>query len=344
MSKHPGPRKFFSSVVIKKIIWALLILLLFIGALFLGYFLGFEQAEKELKHEREETQKLIEQIQSIAKIDESSVSVSSDMKHQDDEIKRLRSELQALLSKEGEIPRAQHEYAPKEPKAPPPPSEVRPLRPSGAEAKLVIIIDDVSYAHDIAAIHSVGLPLVMSFLPPSPRHDDSALLASKENSYMVHLPLEAIDYNAEEPYTLHVSDSEEKIAKRISELKCLYPKVRYMNNHTGSKFTSDTAAMERLLGILKKENIAFVDSRTIAATKVRQVSEKYGLRYLGRDVFLDHQDGVENVKHQIKEAVEKAQKYGTAIAIGHPRPDTIEALKQSRGLLSQVKLVGIGEI
>jgi hypothetical protein len=74
------------------------------------------------------------------------------------------------------------------------------------------------------------------------------------------------------------------------------------------------------------------------------IAKKLGLRYLGRDVFLDHEDGVENVKRQIREAVEQAKKYGTAIAIGHPRKDTIEALKESKDILGQVCLVGIGQI
>jgi uncharacterized protein len=102
--------------------------------------------------------------------------------------------------------------------------------------------------------------------------------------------------------------------------------------------------MEKLIRVLKKEGIQFVDSRTIGKTKVPEVSTLLGTRYIGRDVFLDHQDGVRNVKRQIKEAVEKAKRHGTAIAIGHPRPDTIQALIESKELLSEVQLVGIEQI
>lgn len=63
-----------------------------------------------------------------------------------------------------------------------------------------------------------------------------------------------------------------------------------------------------------KEGLQFVDSRTIATTKGREITAKYGMRYLVRDVFLDDKDGVANVKKQIKEAVAKAKRYGTAIA------------------------------
>lgn len=344
MHKNNRSSKLFTRSFVTKIIWVLSVFIAIIGALLIGYFIGFQQAEKELMHEREQTQKLIDQIQSIAKIDETNLSISAKAHTQDEEIDRLKEQLKRLLLKEAEVPGARHEYAPKEPKALPPPSEKRPPRVSGTEGKLVIIIDDVSYERDIAAIRSVGLPLVMSFLPPSSRHPESAQLAAREGSYMVHLPMEAVSFTDEEPETLHVGDSEEKIANRISDLKRLYPRVRYMNNHTGSKFTSDAASMEKLLPILKKEGIIFVDSRTIGTTKVSQVAKKFGLRYIGRDVFLDHEDGVENVKRQIKEAVNQAKQYGTTIAIGHPRKDTIEALKQSCGVLSQVKIVGIGDI
>ena len=210
--------------------------------------------------------------------------------------------------------------------------------------KLVIIIDDVSYDYDVAAIRSIGLPLVMSFLPPVVRHPNSARLAQGVDGYMVHLPLEAIDFNDEEDETLHVGDSTEKISLAIQKIKKLYPKVRYINNHTGSKFTSDKTSMEKLLKVLSDEGITFVDSRTIGTTKAQEILKKNGKRYIHRDVFLDHQDGVANIKAQIREAVNVAKRNGSAIAIGHPRPDTIAALKQSKDLLKQVQLVGIDKI
>ena len=211
-------------------------------------------------------------------------------------------------------------------------------------AKLVIIMDDVSYAHDIKAIRSVGLPLVMSFLPPSSRHNESAALAQGINGYMVHLPLEAVDFNDEEQVTLRITDSKETIAAQIQKIKKLYPEVHYINNHTGSKFTADEEAMDRLVSVMRENGLIFVDSRTTAQSKAKAIDTKYGMRYLGRDVFLDHHDGVENIKKQIREAVAIAKRNGSAIAIGHPRPDTIQALKESKAVLSEVKLVGIDKI
>ena len=313
-------------------------------AILVGYFIGVNQAEEETNRQREQTQLLMKQIKEIANVETKSSSLeTSKAKEQNRQIVHLKNELKELLNRESLS--AHHEYAPKNKNATPPPSEPRASHPvSLGNAKLVIIMDDVSYAHDVKAIHSIGLPLVMSFLPPSPRHDCSATLAQGESGYMVHLPLEAVDFNDEEQVTLRITDSKETIATQIQKIKKLYPDVHYINNHTGSKFTADEGAMDRLISVMSENGLIFVDSRTTAQTKAKEIDTKYGLRYIGRDVFLDHHDGVANIKKQIREAVDIAKRKGIAIAIGHPRPDTIQALKESKAILSEVKLVGIDKI
>lgn len=343
MKKRSSP---FLRIRLKPFVVAIAVLAAVFAAGWIGYRLGLHDVREELAQERERSKLLLEQLREIATAEEN-ITATARMKtlRQEDEIGRLRGELRELLERErsrGAV-MPQHEYAPKDTKAAPPVYKRKERHEAGVP-KLVIIIDDVSYARDVKMIRSTNLPLVMSFLPPSPRHPKSAELARGEQGYMVHLPLEAVDFNDEESETLRVGSSEAQIAKRISELRGLYPEVRFMNNHTGSKFTADRASMERLIRLLKKEGIGFVDSRTTPETKAPDIAEQYGLPYRGRDVFLDHKNGVENVKKQIKEAVAKAKKHGTAIAIGHPRPDTIQALIESKQLLEEVELVGIDQI
>ena len=262
-----------------------------------------------------------------------------------EKVQQLQKRAVEIVKKEKEIPIIQEMRKLEEkPIVPLAYEEQNAPKESNKLPRLVIIIDDVSYDYDVAAIQSVGLPLVMSFLPPIKRHPESALLAQGVSGHMVHLPLEAMGSNGEEDGTLKVGDSVEKIAQTIQKIKKLYPSVRYINNHTGSKFTSDKASMERLLEVLESEGIIFVDSRTIGSTKAPEILLKQGKRYLHRDVFLDHHDGIANIKAQISKAVNTAKRNGTAVAIGHPRQDTIAALKQSRELLKQVQLVGIDKI
>jgi len=342
MRKHLS--SFYRLFTLRHIAVLLSLLIMICVAILIGYFIGFNQAQEETDRQREQTQLLMEQIKEIAKIEtQSSTLDSAKATEQNRQILHLKKELKELL--EHKSVSAHHEYAPKDKKAAPPPSEPRVARPvAQGNARLVIIMDDVSYAHDVKAIRSIGLPLVMSFLPPSPRHGDSAVLAQGLSGAMVHLPLEAVDFNDEEQVTLRITDSKETIAAQVQKIKKLYPNVRYVNNHTGSKFTADEDAMDRLISVMQDNGLIFVDSRTTAQSKAKVIDTKYGLRYIGRDVFLDHHDGIKNIKKQIREAVEIAKRNGTAIAIGHPRPDTIQALKESKAILSEVKLVGIDKI
>ncbi|MDX9813439.1 MAG: divergent polysaccharide deacetylase family protein [Sulfurimonas sp.] len=209
---------------------------------------------------------------------------------------------------------------------------------------LAIIIDDVSTKSQVDRIKSTGLTLNMSFLPPSKQRPSSHLLAQKEPFYMVHLPMEALHFNAEEPHTLRVSDSKEMVYKRVQKIKELFPQVKYINNHTGSKFTSDKKAVQRLYDAFEAQGINLIDSRTIASSKIEEVMHEHGKKYVGRDIFLDHEQDKNYVKNQIKLAIKFAKNHGSAIAIGHPHKNTIEALKESKKLFDEVELVQIDRL
>ncbi len=223
------------------------------------------------------------------------------------------------------------------------PKKSETVQKSGG-AKLAIIIDDVSFDNEVSAIKKLNLNLTMSFLPPNKIHPDSAVLAAKESFYMVHLPMQAVSFTGNEPLTLNVDDSQAVISQRVDDVVKLFPRVKYINNHTGSKFTSDESAMNKLVFSLKAHNIEFIDSRTIAQTKVPKVMRAFGERYVSRDIFLDHVMDIASVKKQIKEAVKLAKKRGYAVAIGHPHPNTLAALRESKDILKDVELVQINRI
>lgn len=248
------------------------------------------------------------------------------------------AELQKALKK-AKARTASHEYE----KAPPKPvvraEKVEP--DTGVKPMMAIIFDDVSFAHDVRNIKALNLPVTMSFLPPSKRHPDSAALAAKQSYYMVHLPMEAVSFAAEEPLTLHVGDDEAVIEERIRQIKNLFPKVAFVNNHTGSKFTADRDAMEKLLYALDREGITFVDSRTTDKTAVPALMKTLHRPYISRDVFLDHDPDVESVKKQVRRAVKIAKKYGSVVVIGHPHKQTLQGLAESKDVLESVKLVRI---
>ncbi len=216
--------------------------------------------------------------------------------------------------------------------------------PKVYKPKLAIIIDDVTTKKQIHKILHIGYIVNMSFLPPTKGHPNSSKIAKGLDNYMIHLPLQASNFKYEEEKTLHITDSLETIENRIKEVKEFYPKADFLNNHTGSKFTSNQIAMDKLFKVLKKYNYTFVDSRTTAASVASISANKYGVRMLSRNIFLDNNKDKKYIQGQLKKAIKTAKKFGTAIAIGHPYSITLETLKESKHLLEGLDLVYINQL
>lgn len=88
-----------------------------------------------------------------------------------------------------------------------------PLPTLTNKPKLAIIIDDVSTRHQLNKIKQIGYITTPSFMPPTPNHPNSAKISRNLDFYMIHFPLEASTFRAEEKDTLHINDSYEKIEK-----------------------------------------------------------------------------------------------------------------------------------
>ncbi len=210
--------------------------------------------------------------------------------------------------------------------------------------KLAIIIDDVTTQKQMNNILDIGYNVNMAFLPPTPRHRNSAKIAQALDTYMIHLPLQASSNKYDEKNTLYVNSTYETIEERIRTLQSLYPKAKFINNHTGSKFTSNQEAMDRLFKVLRKYDYTFVDSRTTAKSVAADSSKKYGVRLLSRNIFLDNTKDKKYIQNQLKKAIKIAKKHGSAIAIGHPYEITFQTLKDSKDLLLGLELVYVNQL
>lgn len=219
------------------------------------------------------------------------------------------------------------------------------LSAEGAKPKLAIIIDDVSNRRQLNKIQATGLKITPSIFPPSKRSMTSHNLAKGLAHYMIHLPMESgsAQFNTQTK-TLITTFSKEQIEARVKELRVLFPTARYINNHTGSVFTDNYAAMQTLYTVLRKEGFVFVDSRTIASTKVPRITEEFGDAYVARDVFIDNEHHVSYIHRQLQKAVKMAKKRGYAIAIGHPHKMTMKALSSAADIFKDVELVYVDEL
>lgn len=215
---------------------------------------------------------------------------------------------------------------------------------SGEKPKLAIIIDDISSSAQLGYIRSTGLKLTPSIFPPYQGVPASNKLAAGLSHYMVHLPMESGKIYDRQAKTLKTTDTKEQMEARLKEIRALFPTARFINNHTGSVFTANEAAMERIYPLFKEEGFMFIDSRTIGRTAAPQMAKKYAQRYLARDVFIDNIQNVSSIHMQLRQAVLVAKKRGYAIAIGHPHKTTMAALKSAGGILNDVDVVYIDEL
>ncbi len=205
--------------------------------------------------------------------------------------------------------------------------------------KLAIIMDDVHSFENAYAIKRIPFPITPSIFPASSTHPDTPQIAKMFDHYMVHLPMEAYCYDHPEEQTLCITDSVKRIVRRLERIRRDFPRCIALNNHTGSKFTSDPAAMDRFFKALSKYAIPFVDSKTSPRSVAAKIAAKYRLKIRERNVFLDNEPDVGYIRHQLEEAVAYAKRHGEAIAICHPRPETFAALMESEDLFGGVDLV-----
>lgn len=210
--------------------------------------------------------------------------------------------------------------------------------------KLAIIIDDIANEKQINEILKIDLKLTPSIFPISNKNKDMIAAINKLDFFMIHLPLEAKQYK-DGLDTIKIKDSKERIEKKIKDIKEILPNVKYINNHTGSKFTENKNSMETLLQILDNHNINFIDSRTTPNSVINKIAKENNKVFLYRDIFVDNVLLESSLNTQLKNGVAIAKKKGYAILIAHPHKETLKAIKLAKdNILKSVDIVYVNEI
>lgn len=114
----------------------------------------------------------------------------------------------------------------------------------------------------------------------------------------------------------------------------------------GSALTADAAAMEAVFAVACGNGLYFLDSLTAPRSAARQSAISHGLTARSRDIFIDHVNDAEAINVQLSAIETLALERGAAIAIGHPRVLTLDALAawmpeaEARGF----RFVRLGEV
>ena len=210
--------------------------------------------------------------------------------------------------------------------------------------KIAIIIDDIATKSQLNEVLNTGLKLTPSVFPISNKNKEMKRAVNNLDFFMVHLPLEAKKYK-DDLDTIMIKDSANRIREKIQQIKSSLPNVKYINNHTGSRFTEDRNSMDKLLFILEENNIDFLDSKTTTKSAIEKISKDTNKYFLQRDIFIDNELNLESINKQVKNGVEIAKERGYAILIGHPHKQTLKALKNAKkDILGEVDIIYIDEL
>lgn len=146
---------------------------------------------------------------------------------------------------------------------------------------------------------------------------------------LVHIPMEPGDPNEDPgPNALLSGLPPAEFARRLEWNLSQFAGYVGVNNHMGSKLTGDPEALEPVMAALKRRGLMFLDSRTSGDTHGLAVARRFGVPAVERNVFLDHDTSPIAVRAALVRVEDLAQKNGFAIAIGHPKDVTLDALEE----------------
>jgi len=199
---------------------------------------------------------------------------------------------------------------------------------------LSLVIDDLGYSlkHGKAAIDLDG-DHTYAILPGAAYSKKLAYHAHNQNKEVIlHLPMQSISSAAaHEPNALNEAMDEDQLTTNVHALLSLVPFIRGVNNHMGSHLTEFDFFMRPVMDSIRGYNpgLYFLDSRTSPRSVAHAQALDAGLSTITRDIFLDNEPNPESIRLQYKIWLTTARERGSAIAIGHPYPNTLKVLRDN---------------
>ncbi len=197
---------------------------------------------------------------------------------------------------------------------------------------IVLVIDDFGYRNDNISDRflNLSIPITCAIIPG---HIASKKFAKKAVSYgkevIIHMPMESENYSpGEDEYKLLTSMTSELLENKLIQAFESLPEAIGMNNHQGSKATSDSKTMTVLASVLKDRGKYFIDSRTSSLTIGEKTMISFGVPTARRNIFLDNNNDLDKIEEQMNKLANSAKKNGVAVGLGHARKNTLSVIEK----------------
>ena len=211
---------------------------------------------------------------------------------------------------------------------------------SSVTGRLAVVIDDAGLDLESQRIYEeIGVPLTLAVMPNKMYTSEAAAEWSRYGMPVIlHQPMEPVSGSGMEEKTILTSMSDEAIRYMLKESLEQIPQAVGINNHQGSRATTDARVMRVVMNELSHRELFFFDSRTNTTTAADSAAASYGVPYARNDLFVDNSADEGEIRAMIQEGANRAKARGSYIIIGHCRPHTAAAF---RDIVPQLQAQGI---
>lgn len=214
-------------------------------------------------------------------------------------------------------------------------------------ADIAVIIDDMGNTRRDAKAFSLPKEVAFSILPLTHLSETfSRRAANQKREVMLHVPMEALSGKALGPGAITADMNPTQIRDMLSKALASVPDAIGVNNHMGSRLTQLNLPMQTTMSFLTEKQLFFIDSRTTRYSVAEKIARSSGVQTTKRNVFLDHNLDPAQMELEFQRLISLSKKYGTAVCIAHPYPESIKFLSAALERLTEhnVMLIPISEI
>jgi polysaccharide deacetylase 2 family uncharacterized protein YibQ len=197
--------------------------------------------------------------------------------------------------------------------------------------KIAVVVDDMGVMHpNTERVIALPGPLTLSWFPFAENLPEQvAAAAARGHEATLHMPMQSFSNSTAQtgPDPLRIDLPPSVNLARLRAALDMVPNTVGLNNHMGSVATRDAALMDIVAAEARDRGMLFLDSVTIPHSVALARAEIAGVPAAARDVFIDHMAEPAVIRDQLAEIEATSRRLGYAIAIGHPRAHTLDALE-----------------
>lgn len=220
------------------------------------------------------------------------------------------------------------------------------------DARLALVVDDFGYSFGPLVRAFLELPsgVAMSVVPGTPHAREIALAARDAgHPVLVHLPMEPVGYPKQDPGdgAVMAADSDSTVRAKVRAAIAAVPGAEGLSNHMGSRAMSDERIVRIVIEETRAAGLYFLDSKTGAGSPAREIACELGVAFAENRRYWDTGAmATDEIAGSLASLARRARVRGSAVGIGHPNEQSLEALSAFLGspMLEGVRLAPLGEL